>query len=80
MSMSAYERGQARPLGLISIFLPWLCLTRGSLEPFAGQPSNLGLLPLISNEAIAYATSGCMGLMYDIMEMKAGVGGVTSVA
>ena len=79
MSLSASERGRVRPLGLISVFLPWLCLARGGLEPFAGQPSNLGPLPLISNEAIAYATSGCMGLTYDSIEMKAGVGNVTLV-
>ena len=52
-SLSASERGRARPLGLISFFLPWLCLTRGGLEPFVGQPSNLGLLRLILNEATA---------------------------
>ena len=50
MSLSASERGRARPLGLISVFLRWLYLTRGGLEPFVGQPSNLGRLPLISNE------------------------------
>ena len=51
MSLSASERGQARPLGLITVSLPWLYLTQGSLEPFVGRPSNLGQLPLISNEA-----------------------------
>ena len=44
MSMSASKRGWAGPLGLISVISPWLCLTRGSLEPFAGWPSNLGQL------------------------------------
>ena len=53
MSLSTSERGQARLLGLISVFLPWLYLTRGGLEPFVGQPLNLGLLPPISNEVTA---------------------------
>ena len=53
MSQSAFERGREGPLGLISVVSPWLCLTRGGLEPFAGQPSNLGLLQLILNEATA---------------------------
>ena len=53
MSQSASERGWAGPLGLISVISPWLCLTRGGLEPFAGRPSNLGLLWLILNEATA---------------------------
>ena len=53
MSLSASERGRAGPLGLISVISPWLCLTRRGLEPFAGQPSKLGLLRLISNEATA---------------------------
>ena len=50
MSLFASERGRARPLGLISIFLPWLCLMRGGLKPFVGQPLNLGRLSLMSNE------------------------------
>ena len=53
MSLSTSERGQARPLGLILVFLPWLCLTRGGLEPFVGQPSNLSQSPLILNEVVA---------------------------
>jgi len=53
MSQSTFERGRAGPLGLVSVVSPWLCLTRGGLEPFAGQPSNLGLLRLILNEATA---------------------------
>ena len=44
MSLSASERGRAGPLGLISVISPWLYLMRGDLEPFAGQPSNLGQL------------------------------------
>ena len=44
MSLSAFERGRVGPLGLISVISPWLCLTRGGLEPFAGLPSNLGHL------------------------------------
>ena len=35
--------GQGR-WGLISVISPWLCLTRGGLEPFAVRPSNLGHL------------------------------------
>ena len=75
MSLLASERGRARPLGLIYVFLPWLYLMRGSLEPLAGRPSNLGRSLLISNEmtiasrcdakrcdaVIAYAMLGCMG-------------------
>ena len=53
MSLSSSERDKVRPLGLLSVFLPWLCLTQDGLEPFAGQPSNLGQLPLILNEAAA---------------------------
>ena len=52
-SLFVSEQGRARPLGLISVISPWLCLTRGGLEPFAGRPWNLGLLRLISNEATA---------------------------
>ena len=52
-SLSVSERGQARPLGLVSVISPWLCFARGGHEPFAGWPSNLGLLPPISNEATA---------------------------
>jgi len=52
-SLSASERGRAGPLGLVSVISPWLCLARGGLEPFVGRPSNLGLSPLISNEAMA---------------------------
>ena len=39
--------------GLIYVFLPWLCLTWGSLEPFVGRPSNPGRSLLMSSEAIA---------------------------
>ena len=53
MSLSASERGRAGPLGLVSIISLWLCLAQGSLEPFVGRPSNLGLSPPISNEATA---------------------------
>ena len=53
MSQSAFEWGRAGPLGLVSVVSSWLCLTRGDLEPFAGRPSNLGLLRLILNEATA---------------------------
>ena len=55
MSLSASERGWAGPLGLVLVISPWIYLTRGGLEPFAGQPSNLGLLPIISNEATAFS-------------------------
>ena len=40
-------------MGLIYVFLPWLCLTRGGLEPFVGHPSNPGRLLLLLNEATA---------------------------
>jgi len=53
MSQSAFERGRAGSLGLISVVSPWLYSTRGGLEPFAGRPLNLGLLRLILNEATA---------------------------
>ena len=52
-SLNASERGRAGPLGLVSVISPWLCLARGVLEPFAGRPSNLGLLPPLSNEVMA---------------------------
>ena len=52
-SLFVSERGRARPLGLVSVISPWLCSIRGGLEPFAGRPLNLGLLPPISNEAMA---------------------------
>ena len=42
--------GEGR-MGLICIFLPWLCLMWGSLEPFVGQPSNPSQSLLMSNEA-----------------------------
>ena len=53
MSLFVSERGRARPLGLVSVISPWLCLVRGGLEPFMGRPSNLGLLSPISSEATA---------------------------
>ena len=40
MTLSA-RLGEGRT-GLIYVFLPWLCLTWGGLEPFVGQPSNPG--------------------------------------
>ena len=43
MTLSTSEWIRQGPLGLIYAFLPWLCLMRGSLEPFVGQPLNLGL-------------------------------------
>ena len=52
-SLFIFERGRARPLGLILVISPWLYSVRGGLEPFAGRSSNLGLLPPISNEATA---------------------------
>ena len=36
--LSASKRGQAGPLGLVSVISPWLYLTRGSLGPFMGRP------------------------------------------
>ena len=53
MSLFVSKRGRARPLGLVSVISPWLCLVRGGLEPFVGQPSNVGLLSPISSEATA---------------------------
>ena len=53
MSLFVSERGRARPLGLVSVISPWLYSLRGGLEPFAGRPSNLGLLSPISNEVTA---------------------------
>ena len=52
-SLFVSERGRARLPGLVSVISPWLCSVRGGLEPFVGRPSNLGLSPLISNEAMA---------------------------
>ena len=40
-------------MGLICVFLPWLYLTWGGLEPFMGQPLNPGRSLLMSNEATA---------------------------
>ena len=51
MFLFASEQGRARPLGLILVFLPWLCLTRGGLEPFVVWPSNPDQASLILNEA-----------------------------
>ena len=42
--------GQGR-WGSSQLFSPWLCLTRGGLEPFVDQHLNLDQLPLISNVA-----------------------------
>ena len=49
MTLSA-RLGEDR-MGLICIFLPWLCLTWDGLEPFVGRPSNPGRSLLMSNEA-----------------------------
>ena len=38
MSLSASERGWVGPLGLVLVISPWLCLVRGGLKPFVGQP------------------------------------------
>ena len=51
MTLSALEQTRRGPLGLIYIFLPWLCLTRGGLEPFAGHPLNPDRSLLMLNEA-----------------------------
>ena len=51
MTLSA-RLGEGRT-GLICIFLPWLYLTWGGLEPFVGRPSNPGRSLLMSNEATA---------------------------
>ena len=42
MTQSALEQTGRGPLGAHLCFLPWLCLMRGGLKPFVGQPSNLG--------------------------------------
>jgi len=88
-SLFAFERGQAWPLGLVSVISPWLCSARGGLEPFAGRPSNLGLWSLISNEATA--VSWCDTNRWDAMfcicnvlnakfnRNRGGVGNVTLV-
>ena len=44
MCQSASEQVWVGLLGLVLVISPWLYLTRGSLEPFAGRPSNLGHL------------------------------------
>ena len=44
MTLSAFERVRQRPLGLICVFSPSFCSTRGGLGPFASRPLNLGLL------------------------------------
>ena len=41
MTLSTSEQTGRGPLGAHLRFLPWLCLTRGGLEPFMGRPSNL---------------------------------------
>ena len=42
---------QARAAGANLCFLPWLCLTRGGLEPLVGRPSNPDRSLLMLNEA-----------------------------
>ena len=51
MTLSA-RLGEGR-MGLICVFLPWLCLTGGGLKPFVGRPSNPGRSLLMLNEATA---------------------------
>ena len=51
MTLSA-RLGEGRT-GLICFFLPWLYLTWGGLEPFAGRPSNPGRSLLMLNAATA---------------------------
>ena len=51
MTQSALEQTGRGPLGAHLRFLPWIYLTRGSLEPFVGRPSNPGRSLLMSNEA-----------------------------
>ena len=84
------ERGRARPLGLVSVISPWLYLVRGGLEPFAGRPSNLGLMSPISSEATAVSRRDtkrwdatfciCNVLNAKFNRNKGGVGNVTLVA
>ena len=53
VEMTLFARlGEGR-MGLICIFLPWLYLMWGGLEPFVGQPSNPGRSLLMLNEATA---------------------------
>ena len=51
MTLSALGQTGRGPHGAHLHFLPWLCLTWGGLEPFMGQPSNLGQWLLMLNEA-----------------------------
>ena len=53
VDMTLSDSGQTRrgPHMAHLRYLPWLCLTRGGLEPFVGQPSNLGRSLLMLNEA-----------------------------
>ena len=53
MTLPASEWIRQGPLGLIYAFLPWLCLTRGGLEPFMGWPLNPDRSLLMLNEATA---------------------------
>ena len=71
MSLFAFERGRARLLGLILVFLPWLCLTRGGLKPFVGRPSNPGLSSFKSKvtqrEALRRSNRMCNVWMYGMI-------------
>ena len=51
--LSASEWGRAGPLGLVSVISPWLCLTRGGLEPLAGGLRTSVICHFVSNEATA---------------------------
>ena len=51
MTLSASGQTGRGLLGAHLCFLPWLCLTQVSLEPFVGRPSNPGRSLLMLNEA-----------------------------
>ena len=51
MTLPALGQTRRGPLGVHLCFLPWLYLMRGGLEPFMGQPLNLGRSLLMLNEA-----------------------------
>ena len=53
ITMSGLGQMGQGPHGAHLRFLLWLSLTWGSLEPFMGQPSNLGRSLLMLNEATA---------------------------
>ena len=87
MSLSASERGRARPLGLISVFSPLAlfevrqprALRGPTFKPrsFVARIERGDCRFVTRHEALR--CSDCIGLMYDLIETKAGVGSITSV-